>query len=305
MLAAYTCTPLVKVPVSELKAGAHVKGTTIAELGNRNKPLDMIMYQKDGKDYLLMTNSSRGVMKIPTEGAGEAPGITAASARRRQEGHGLRHDRQPQGRAADGPARQDPCRNSDQVGNRRCLESRDDRVAVIAGPLYLTYLLAYGAVMLVERAASSEVGAPAEYALEPDEPVKPRCPSIKVAWELPADPKSGKAWVNVSGVDTSVLSVLQSADMTASRWSSFFAVRVAADAAAQPGSEEAPPLWGKYEIHEKVIRFVPRFRTRTGHPVSRDIRPGSAAIVLKELTPSPPISESKTARATGLSRTSR
>jgi hypothetical protein len=76
MLAAYTCTPLVKVPVSELKAGAHVKGTTIAELGNRNNPLDMIVYQKDGKDYLLMTNSSRGVMKIPTDGAGEAPGIT-------------------------------------------------------------------------------------------------------------------------------------------------------------------------------------------------------------------------------------
>jgi hypothetical protein len=76
MLAAYTCTPLVKVAVSELKAGAHVKGTTIAELGNRNNPLDMIVYQKDGKDYLLMTNSARGVMKIPTEGAGEAPGIT-------------------------------------------------------------------------------------------------------------------------------------------------------------------------------------------------------------------------------------
>jgi hypothetical protein len=76
MLAAYTCTPLVKVPVSELKAGAHVKGTTIAELGNGNQPLDMIMYQKDGKDYLLMTNSKRGVMKIPTAGAGEAPGIT-------------------------------------------------------------------------------------------------------------------------------------------------------------------------------------------------------------------------------------
>ena len=74
MLAAYTCTPLVKVPLSELKAGAHVKGTTIAELGNRNRPLDMIVYQKDGKDYLLMTNSSRGVMKIPTEGAGKCAG---------------------------------------------------------------------------------------------------------------------------------------------------------------------------------------------------------------------------------------
>jgi len=76
MLASYTCTPLVKVPVSELKAGAHVKGTTIAELGNRNVPLDMIVYQKDGKDYLLLANNSRGVMKIPTEGAGTATGIT-------------------------------------------------------------------------------------------------------------------------------------------------------------------------------------------------------------------------------------
>jgi hypothetical protein len=77
MLAAYTCTPLVKLPVSELKAGAHIKGTTIAELGNRNRPLDMIVYHKDGKDYLLMANSSRGVMKIPTENAGTAEGISA------------------------------------------------------------------------------------------------------------------------------------------------------------------------------------------------------------------------------------
>jgi hypothetical protein len=77
LLAAYTCTPLVKVPVSELKAGAHVKGTTIAELGNRNRPLDMIAYNKDGKNYLLLANSSRGVMKIPTETAGEAEGITS------------------------------------------------------------------------------------------------------------------------------------------------------------------------------------------------------------------------------------
>ncbi len=39
MLAAYTCTPLVKLPVADLKAGAHVKGTTIAELGNRTARL--------------------------------------------------------------------------------------------------------------------------------------------------------------------------------------------------------------------------------------------------------------------------
>jgi hypothetical protein len=76
MLAAYQCTPLVKLPVSDLKAGAHVKGTTIAELGNRNRPLDMIAYHKDGKDYLLLSNSSRGVMKIPTDGAADAAAIT-------------------------------------------------------------------------------------------------------------------------------------------------------------------------------------------------------------------------------------
>src|SRR5262249_9787357 len=31
ILASYTCTPLVKIPVSELKPGAKVKGTTVAE----------------------------------------------------------------------------------------------------------------------------------------------------------------------------------------------------------------------------------------------------------------------------------
>jgi len=77
LLAAYTCTPLVKVPVADLKAGAHVKGTTIAELGNRNRPLDMVTYSKDGKDFLLLANSDRGVMKIPTEGADSAEAITA------------------------------------------------------------------------------------------------------------------------------------------------------------------------------------------------------------------------------------
>ena len=35
VLAAYTCTPLVKIPVSDLKAGAQVKGVTISDLGRR------------------------------------------------------------------------------------------------------------------------------------------------------------------------------------------------------------------------------------------------------------------------------
>jgi hypothetical protein len=77
VIAAYTCTPLVKFPISQLKAGAKVKGTTIAELGNRNRPLDMIAYKKDGKHYILMANSSRGVMKITTENIDKIKPITA------------------------------------------------------------------------------------------------------------------------------------------------------------------------------------------------------------------------------------
>lgn len=80
VLAAYTCTPLVQFPISELQPGAKVKGKTIAELGNRNRPLDMISYQKDGKTYLLMANSSRGVMKIATEQIDKAESITAPVA---------------------------------------------------------------------------------------------------------------------------------------------------------------------------------------------------------------------------------
>jgi len=76
LLAAYTCTPLVKFRISDLKAGQKLKGTTIAELGNRNNPLDMFVYKKDGKDYLLIANTSRGVMKVSTDAIGKIEGIT-------------------------------------------------------------------------------------------------------------------------------------------------------------------------------------------------------------------------------------
>jgi hypothetical protein len=76
LLAAYTCTPLVSFPVSDLKAGAKLRGTTIAELGNHNRPLDIISYEKDGKNYLLLANSARGVMKISTDSIEKQEGIT-------------------------------------------------------------------------------------------------------------------------------------------------------------------------------------------------------------------------------------
>lgn len=77
ILGAYVCTPLVKIPVKDLSAaGEKVKATTVAELGNRNRPLDMITYEKGGESFLLLSNSARGVMKISTAGLKENKGLT-------------------------------------------------------------------------------------------------------------------------------------------------------------------------------------------------------------------------------------
>jgi hypothetical protein len=76
ILAAYTCTPLVRFPLSDLKPGAKVQGVTIAELGNQNRPLDMIIYKKGGADYILMNNSSRGVMKMSAANLDKYAAIT-------------------------------------------------------------------------------------------------------------------------------------------------------------------------------------------------------------------------------------
>ena len=71
VLAAYTCTPLVKISVSDLKAGAQVKGVTISDLGSGNQPLDMVPYKKDGHEFILIANSSFGVVKLHADNLGQ------------------------------------------------------------------------------------------------------------------------------------------------------------------------------------------------------------------------------------------
>lgn len=76
ILAGFTCTPLVKFPVKELQEARKLLGTTVAELGNRNRPLDMIVYEKEGQSFLLMANSARGTMKVSTENIEREQGLT-------------------------------------------------------------------------------------------------------------------------------------------------------------------------------------------------------------------------------------
>jgi hypothetical protein len=70
LLAAYTCTPLVKIPLSDLKPGAQIKPVTIADVGSGNQPLDMVPYRKDGHEFILIANSRRGIMKMNADNMG-------------------------------------------------------------------------------------------------------------------------------------------------------------------------------------------------------------------------------------------
>lgn len=65
IVAGYTCTPLVLFPADNLRDGQHVRGKTVAELGNRNRPLDIIPYtDNSGRESLVIANSSYSVMKV-------------------------------------------------------------------------------------------------------------------------------------------------------------------------------------------------------------------------------------------------
>ena len=61
-----------QVPGRRPQAGRTGQGHDRRRAGQPQPPLDMIVYQKDGKDYVLMANSSRGVMKIAAGGLDEA-----------------------------------------------------------------------------------------------------------------------------------------------------------------------------------------------------------------------------------------
>ncbi len=77
LLAAYTCTPLVSIPVAQLQNGKHVKSKTLAELGAGNIPLDIISYRSEGKERILIANASRSLMRIePADLEKQKEGLT-------------------------------------------------------------------------------------------------------------------------------------------------------------------------------------------------------------------------------------
>jgi hypothetical protein len=76
VLASYTCTPVVRFELSELEAGGKVVGHTVAELGAMNMPLDMVSFEEDGEEHLLVANSSHGLIKIACRDIDAQPALT-------------------------------------------------------------------------------------------------------------------------------------------------------------------------------------------------------------------------------------
>lgn len=84
VVAAYTCTPLVTIPVADLQDGAEISGRTIAELGYGSTPLEVLDFQvfdREGKasDFVLVINREMDADLIQMSdltAAASAPGIS-------------------------------------------------------------------------------------------------------------------------------------------------------------------------------------------------------------------------------------
>jgi len=80
LLAGYGCAPLALFTMAELGASKHVQGKTLAELGGGNRPQDMIAFERDGKRFVLIANSNRGVMRMSASDIDRSqPLVTAAT----------------------------------------------------------------------------------------------------------------------------------------------------------------------------------------------------------------------------------
>ncbi len=74
LIAIYACTPIVKIPLSELTDGAEVKGTMIGEIGFGNTPLDIVPYVNawDGTSNVVVTNTNRSAASLSLAGLAAA-----------------------------------------------------------------------------------------------------------------------------------------------------------------------------------------------------------------------------------------
>jgi hypothetical protein len=76
ILAGYGCSPIAIFKRSDLAAGGHRRGRTVAELGGGNRPIDMIRYENKGKEWILVANNNRTLMRLDPQELAKAPEMT-------------------------------------------------------------------------------------------------------------------------------------------------------------------------------------------------------------------------------------
>ena len=59
LVAAFTCSPLVTIPLKDLKDGAHISAKTIAEFGWGSAPVGMVMFDVGQGPMVLLTHSHK------------------------------------------------------------------------------------------------------------------------------------------------------------------------------------------------------------------------------------------------------
>ncbi|WP_171181264.1 hypothetical protein [Ruegeria sp. HKCCD8929] len=74
LVAVYACTPIVKIPLSELTDGAQIRGTMIGEMGFGNTPIDILPYTNawDASSNVIVTNTNRSAASINLEALASA-----------------------------------------------------------------------------------------------------------------------------------------------------------------------------------------------------------------------------------------
>jgi hypothetical protein len=74
LIAVYACTPIVRIPLTELTDGAEVRGTMIGEMGFGNTPLDIVPYVNawDGSENVVVTNTNRSAAALNLEAVASA-----------------------------------------------------------------------------------------------------------------------------------------------------------------------------------------------------------------------------------------
>lgn len=76
LLAGYGCAPIASFSLADLKTKKHLRGTTLAELGGGNRPLDMIAFARDGQQRVLIANSNRTLMSMSAKDIEKATPMT-------------------------------------------------------------------------------------------------------------------------------------------------------------------------------------------------------------------------------------